>query len=49
MMALSKEFFEEEIKKSKLTIENLKQGIEVNELILKTFERELLKLNRNIK
>ena len=40
---LSKKFLAEEIEKAKVTIEQLKIGILVNELILKAFQEELKK------
>ena len=42
-MALSKEFLEEDIKKSDLTIEKIEEGLAVNLLIKKAFEEELSK------
>ncbi len=41
---LSKEFLEAEIKKADITIEQLKTGILVNELILDAFKLELSNL-----
>jgi len=38
---LSKKFLEEEIKKSKITIEKLEEGLEINKLIKRAFEDEL--------
>lgn len=53
---LSKERLQKEISATKETIKKLEQiekdsisGREINEIVLAAFERELLKLNRNIK
>ena len=43
-MALSKEFLLNEIKKSKAAIKILKEGLDVNIMVLKAFEDELSKL-----
>ena len=43
---LSKKFLEEEIKKSTITIEKIKEGLEVNELIKKAFENALIHYNK---
>lgn len=40
-MGLSKKFLEVEITKSKAAIQSLKDGLALNELILKAFEEEL--------
>lgn len=43
-MALAKEFLEGEIKNSHITIDKLKEALDLNELVLKAFEEELSKL-----
>ena len=42
MMSLSKKFLKEEIEKCKITIEQLKKGLNLNEFILKAFEDALI-------
>ena len=42
-MALSKEYLETEITKVKATIEELEKGLDVNQLVLKAFQKELKK------
>lgn len=40
-MVLNKEYIEEEVKKTKIVIEKCQEGLDVNTLILKSFEDAL--------
>lgn len=46
-MMLSKKFLESEIEKAKAAIKTLKQGLALNELVLKAFEEEYARIRNN--